>query len=107
MLLDGRLRELLCHEASHGGLSLILALNQLQVTHLDQYFLLHPCIAFHGFELPLDLVLIRLLFFFLAAVQHGIGDDRVGLIKLGFFGVFLWVSATADSSSDTVDAPLL
>mmetsp|Transcript_50721 Transcript_50721/g.151798 ORF Transcript_50721/g.151798 Transcript_50721/m.151798 type:complete len:375 (-) Transcript_50721:1777-2901(-) len=107
VLLDGGLGELLCHEARHGGLPLVLALYHLQVAHLDQGVLLDPDIVLDGLELPLHLVLVGLLLLLLAPIQDGVRHHCGTLILLGLLCILLRVSAAPDVAGDCVDAPLL
>mmetsp|Transcript_38606 Transcript_38606/g.89500 ORF Transcript_38606/g.89500 Transcript_38606/m.89500 type:complete len:352 (-) Transcript_38606:1609-2664(-) len=105
MLLDRGLGELLRHEAGHGRLPFVLTLYELEVAHFDESVLLYPDVALHGLELPLHLVLVRLLLLLLPAVQDGVRDYRACLIRLGLLGVLLRIRAPANVASDAVDAP--
>mmetsp|Transcript_8483 Transcript_8483/g.18602 ORF Transcript_8483/g.18602 Transcript_8483/m.18602 type:complete len:1091 (+) Transcript_8483:303-3575(+) len=107
MLLNTRLREQLGLEASHRRLTLILALNQLLVAHLDQDLLLHPDVALDGLELPLHLVLEGLLLLLLPAVHRGLRSHGTSLVRLRLLRILRREDAAAHGAGHTVDAPLV
>merc|ERR1740120_362620 len=107
VLLHTWLRQLLRHQASHGRLTLILALNELLVAHLDQDLLLDPAVALHRLECPLDLVLESLLLLLLTAVHGRLRNHSASLIRLGLLRILLGVHAATHTARHSVNAPLL
>merc|ERR1712147_10971 len=92
MFLHTFLSKLLCHQASHGSLSLIFALHKLDESHFHQSIFLNPVRVGDVLELPLHFILVSLLFLLLTTVDTCFRGHSHRKISRCFLGIFFGIS---------------